>query len=169
MKLASSIAAAMLLITLPASAQSAFVDPLLDRMVGNWVMEGTIDGKATTHDVAVEWVLGHQYARIHEVSREKDAGGQAAYEAIVFLGWDPPSSEYACLWLDNTGGGGLTGQAIGHAKRGGNKMAFLFKIGASLFHTTFICDNDTGTWQWVMDGEEAGKLQPFARLKLRRK
>ena len=105
----------------PASAQpSTWQDPLLDHMTGKWILRGTIDGKQTTHDVVVEWVLGHQYIRLHEVSREKQASGQPAYEAIVFVGWDQPSSQYACLWLDSTGGGGLKGQAIGHAKRRGD-------------------------------------------------
>jgi hypothetical protein len=170
MKVALRIAVAMLLSMFPVSGQSVFNDPLLDRMVGNWILEGTIEGKPTTHEVAVEWVLSHQYLRLHEVSREKDAKGLAAYEAIIFLGWDERSKEYACLWLDNTGGGGLAGQAIGHAKRSGNEMAFLFKGGnGSLFHTTFVYDKGTNTWQWGMDGEEGGKLQPFARLKLGKK
>jgi hypothetical protein len=112
-------------------------------------------------------VLGHQYVRLHEVSREKDAQGQAAYEAIVFIGWDQPSGGYACLWLDSTGGGGLSAQAIGHAKRSGDEIAFLFKSGdGSLFHTTFAYSKGTDTWQWLMDGEEGGKLQPFARVTL---
>ncbi|MDD4857463.1 MAG: hypothetical protein PHD74_05065 [Candidatus Krumholzibacteria bacterium] len=123
----------------------------------------------TTHDIACAWVLGHQYVRFHEVSREKDAAGRAAYEAIVFIGWDQPSGEYACLWLDSTGGGGLSAQAIAHAKRGGNNIAFLFKgQDGSIFHTTFAYSRDTDTWQWLMDGEEGGKLQPFARVRLTR-
>ena len=49
-------------------------------------------------------------------------------------------------------------------------MAFLFKGGdGSLFHTTFRYDQGTGTWQWLMDGEADGKLQPFARVTLKRK
>jgi hypothetical protein len=161
----------ILLASFSASAQQAtFQDSLLDRFVGTWVLQGTIDAKATTHDVVAEWVLGHQYLRFHEVSREKNAQGQAEYEAIVFIGWDQPSSQYACLWLDTTGGGGLTGQAIGHAKRGGDKIAFLFKgADGSLFHTTFAYEKSSDTWQWLMDGEEGGKLQPFARVKLTRK
>ena len=100
--------------------------------------------------------------RLHEVSREKDAKGQAAYEAIVFIGRDQPSSQYACLWLDSTGGGGLTGQAIGHAKRGGDDIAFLFKAGdGSLFHTTFAYSKSTDTWQWLMDGEETANCSPL--------
>ena len=44
-------------------------DPLLERLVGTWVLRGTIAGKDTTHDSVAEWVLGHQYLRIHERSR----------------------------------------------------------------------------------------------------
>ena len=62
------------------------------------------------------------------------------------------------------------GQAIGHAKSGGDEIAFLFKgQDGSLFHTTFAYSRESDTWKWRMDGEEAGKLQPFARVKLTKK
>jgi len=135
-----------------------------------WVLHGTIAGKETTHDVVAEWVLGHQYLQLREVSCERDAKGQPAYEAIVIIGWDQASGQYTCLWLDSTGGGGLTGEAMGHAKRGGDEIAFLFKgRGGSLFHTTFAYSKGTRTWQWLMDDEENGKRQPFARVMLTRK
>ena len=161
----------IILLSCAASAQQfEFQDPLLDRLIGKWVLQGTIDGKETTHDIVAEWVLDHEYVRIHEVSREKDARGQAAYEAIVFIGWDKSSSQYACLWLDSTGGGGLSDPTIGRAKRSDDEIAFLFKTKAgSVFHTTFAYSKGSDTWQWLMDGEEGGKLQPFARVRLTRK
>jgi hypothetical protein len=142
-------------------------DSLLDRMTGVWVLRGEIAGEKTTHDVVCEWVLGHEYVRIREVSREKDAAGQPAYEAIVFVGKDPKADGYACLWLDNTGGGGLAAQAIGHGQRSGDEIEFLF-VGAdgSRFHTTFALGAQDGSWQWLMDGENKGKLEPFARVRL---
>jgi hypothetical protein len=150
--------------------QSKFQDPLLDHLIGKWVLQGTIDGKETTHDIVAEWVLDHEYVRLYEVSREKDARGQAAYEAIVFIGWDESSSQYVCLWLDSTGGGGLSDPTIGRAKRSGDEIAFLFKAkGGSVFHTTFAYSRSSDTWQWLMDGEEGGKLEPFARVRLTRK
>ena len=100
--------------------ESPFTDVLLDRMTGKWVLQGSIAGSETTHDVEVAWVLGHQYVRLAEVSREKNSSGRPAYEAIVFIGWDKPSNTYACLWLDSSGGGGLSAQAIGHAQRRGD-------------------------------------------------
>jgi hypothetical protein len=164
---------AFLTILLSCSAlaqQSTFQDSLLDRMVGDWILSGTIAGQQTTHDVTFEWVLAHQYLQMHEVSREKDSTGQPAYEAIVYFGWDQSTERYACLWLDVTGGGGLNGQTIGHAKRDGDTIPFLFKGGdGSRFHTTFAYDKDSDSWKWLMDGETNGKLQPFARVKLERK
>jgi hypothetical protein len=165
------IFALLILVSFSLSAQqTTFQDPWLDHLIGKWVLQGTIGGQETTHDLVTEWVLGHQYLRLTEVSREKDAQGRALYEAIVFIGWDQPTGGYACLWLDSTGGGGLTGQAIGHAKRGGDETEFLFKGNdGSVFHTTFAYDKSTDTWRWLMDGEEGGKRQPFARVKLTKK
>jgi hypothetical protein len=149
---------------------ATFQDPLLDRMVGTWVLQGTIAGKQTTHDIVCDWVLGHLYLRFDEISREKNAAGRPEYEAIVFIGWDEKTKDYACLWLDNTGGGGLAAQAIGHGRRVGDEIGFLFKdADGSLFHTTFAYDRGADTWQWRMDGEEGGKPQPFARVLLTRK
>ncbi len=171
MKTFIKIVPLLVLFSVPVSAQQpTFQDSLFDRLIGKWVLHGTIAGKVTTHDVVAEWVLGHQYLRIHEVSREKNDHGGAVYEAIVFIGWDQPSGQYACLWLDVTSGGGLSAQSIGHAKRTGDEIPFLFRgSDGSIFHTTFLYARDADTWQWLMDNEEHGKLQPFARLTLTRK
>src|SRR5215472_18152882 len=82
-------------------AQNASMDSptqLLNYLTGRWVMAGTLGGKQTTHDVDAEWVLKREYIRFHEVSREKDASGGPAYEAIVFLSWEANKGEYSCLW-----------------------------------------------------------------------
>ena len=151
------------------SQQTTFQDTLLEKMIGEWTLKGTIANKETVHDISVSWILDHQYLQLKEVSQEKNADGKPAYEALVFIGWDATLNQYSCLWLDVTGGGGLNPQAIAHAKRNGDEIAFLFKIGSESFHTTFVYDRGTDSWQWIMDGEENGKLQPFARVKLARK
>ncbi len=149
---------------------SGLQDPLLDRLTGHWVLHGTLAGKETTHDVAADWVLGHEYVRLHEVSREKNRDGQPAYEAIVFVGWDASSSQYACLWLDSTGGGGLSSQAIAHAKRSSDEIPFVFKEsdGSISFTNTFVHHKESDSWAWIMDNVEKGKSTPFARLTLER-
>ncbi len=149
--------------------QTTFQNSLLDRMAGKWILQGTIAGQETTHDITAAWVLGHQYLQIHEISREKNPNSEAMYEAIVYIGWDKSSSQYDCLWLDVTGSWGLSAQAIAHAKKESDKIAFLFKgSDNSNFFTTFVYDRGADAWQWFMDGEENGKLQSFARVKLTR-
>ncbi len=159
-----------LLLSLPAVAEGqGFQDALLDQLAGNWVLTGTIAGAETTHDIAAEWVLGHQYLRFHEVAREKDSEGAPAYEAIVFIGWDQPANRYACLWLDVTGGGGLSAEAIGHAEPGGDELAFVFDTGDnSVIHTTFAYNRETDTWQWLIDIDKGGERSTFARVTLTR-
>jgi hypothetical protein len=171
MKTNLAILALLFMTSFSASAQEpARKEPLLDRLAGNWILQGTIAGHETTHDIESEWVLNHEYLRIHEASREKNAQGQPAYEAIVFIELNESSNEYRCLWLDSTGGGGLAVPAA-PGKRGNDEIAFLFKDKDkdSGVHTTFAYSRGADTWSWLIDNENGGKLTSFARVKLTRK
>ncbi len=145
-------------------------DPLLDRFVGRWVLEGSISGRPTTHDVNVDWVLAHQYLRIHEVSRERNDKGDPRYEAIVFVAVDRSSGEYTCLWLDTTNGAGLAIEALGRAKGQGDSIPFVFKdkAGSVSFTNTFTFDRSADSWAWTMDNVTKDVPTPFARLKLKK-
>lgn len=118
--------------------QPTFTDLLLDRFAGTWVLRGTIGGDATTHDVTAEWVLQHQYLRVHEVARERDAQGRPAYEADVYIGWDPQTNQYVCVWLDVFGG--ISTQSLGRATRQGDVIPFVFtnRDGRGGFHTNLL-------------------------------
>lgn len=158
------------LTAVPAMAQEAgFQDELLAHLAGTWVLEGAIAGGPSTHDIAAEWVLGHYYLRLHEVSRETEASGAPEYEAIVFIGWDEPTDSYACLWLDSTGGGGLVGQSIGHAKRSGDSIPFVFDaLDGSMIHNTFAYHRDTDSWTWTIDVVRGAERSSFAQVTLTR-
>ena len=154
----------MMVSSLAWGQQPTFHDQLLDHFAGTWVLRGTIAGKETTHDVSADWVLGHQYMRIHEVSREKDSHGQPAYDAMVFVGWDQSAAEYVCIWLDTYGG--MNATSMGRAKRAENLIHFTFQDKNSVFHTQFIYHPDARNWEWRLDSEEKGGTKPFARVKL---
>ncbi len=145
-------------------------DVLLQRLAGAWILRGDIAGRATTHDVTAEWILDRLYLQLHEVSREKAANGKPAYEAVVLLGRDAASVEYPCLWLDSTGGGGLTPASMGRGKRTGETIPFLFREadGAVSFNNTFSYDRATDSWTWRMDNVQNGKAIPFGRVRLTR-
>ena len=142
---------------------------LLDHLAGHWVLQGTIAGKQTTHDVQAEWVLKREYLRLHEVSREKDAKGDPAYEAIVFINWDAKTEEYKCLWLDSTSGEGLTAQGIAHGKKLGDSIPFLFTLSPSnAIRNTFVYDRSADSWKWLIENVSNGKTELFADVKLLR-
>ncbi len=139
--------------------------PLLEHMVGRWIMRGTIARRNIVHDVEADWVLSHHYIRIHEISREKTAEGKPEYEAMVFIGWNNPG-HYSCVWLDITGG--LSILSIGTAVPGENELPFVFrneKGGVDLTNT-FTYDPKDNTWEWKIDNVENGQPKPFARLRL---
>jgi hypothetical protein len=153
---------AALCLTPRASAQQPTLqDPLLDKMTGCWVLSGSIMGKQTTHDVDAAWVANHQFVRMHEISREKTATGLPAYEAYAFLGWDTQRDEYVVHWMDIFGGGF---SSVGYGKKTAATIPLVFKSPNGDFHTTFALDSGTNKWNWAMDSDLAGKLQPFARL-----
>jgi len=162
----TGVMACLLMTAVPASAQqSTFRDDLLDRLAGRWTLSGTIAGRETTHDVDAEWTMNHQFMRVHEVSRERGADGRPQYEATAFIGWHEVRKQYVCYWMD-VFGGGFAG--AGFAERQSNQLAFVFAADNGAFHNTFLFDAAADTWQWQMDNEQAGKRQPFARLRLTR-
>ena len=153
----------------PLTAQALPPDSLFDRLIGRWVLTGTIRHQQTTHDVTFTWVLGREYVQMHEVSRER-AGNHPAYEAVVMFGRDSASGEYACLWLDNTGANAFDPAGIGHGSVAGDSVPFFFRYTATTsFHNTFVYDPATDAWQWHMDNDSAGVRRPFARLTLTRR
>jgi hypothetical protein len=46
-------------------------DPLVDQMVGTWCVEGQVMGRPAHHDMQADWVLHHQFLRIHEKTSAK--------------------------------------------------------------------------------------------------
>jgi hypothetical protein len=153
---------------LPAPAQQpTFQDPLLDHFVGHWKLEGTLAGQKAVHDVDAEWVLAHQYLRLHEVARDHNAKGEPSYEAMVFIAWDQKKSEYVIAWLDDYGDISPIA-SIAYSRKKGDQLAFVFDDPDGAFHTTFAYDAKSDTWQMNMDATEKGQLKPFARTTLTR-
>lgn len=146
-------------------------ESLMDRMIGVWVMQGTIDNEKVTHDVYVDRILNRQYVRIHEVAREKDAAGEPAYEAWIHIAWDKANEEYVVMWLDNTGITNFSSDGVGHGKPDGDRIPFIWHLAdGSGIHNTFAYDRASDTWSWKIDNlDKSGKSSPFGRVTLKRK
>jgi hypothetical protein len=172
MKMRKALLAAVAVACAPAllPGQGLHPDSLFPRLVGRWVLRGTIARQHTVHDVSFDWLLGREYVQMHEVSRERAQDGTPAYEAVVLFGRDPKTGAYACTWMDNTAAAAFPQEGVGRGSVAGDSIAFLFRYSPTTsFHTTFIYDRATDSWQWHMDNDSAGVRLPFARVTLTRR
>ena len=68
------------------------------------------------------------------------------------------------------GAGAFEPQGIGRGSVAGDSVPFLFHYTATdSFHTTFVYDRATDSWQWHMDNDSSGVRRPFARVTLTRR
>ncbi len=143
-----------------------FHDELLDNMAGKWKLMGTLVGQTADQTVEAEWVLNHQFLRIHE----KDSAPQKnapAYEAMVFVGYDNASERYVTHWLDNFGG--RFSETLGYGHRNSDAIELIFEYPDGPFRTTFQWNTQAKTWRWLMKTKDKrGNWADFANLTLTR-
>jgi hypothetical protein len=142
-------------------------DDLVDRMVGTWKLQGPVMGREAHHTVEAEWVLNHQFLRIHEKTEAGAPASEQQYEAIWFLGYDPISERYVLHLLDVFGG--RFSETLGYGVRDGNAIRFVFEYPDGPFHTVVRWSPEKDTWQWLMTQKDKdGKWATFGDLKLTR-
>ncbi|HEV2835962.1 MAG TPA: DUF1579 family protein [Pyrinomonadaceae bacterium] len=140
-----------------------FKDELLDNLVGEWKLSRKIRGRLVENTVTVDWVLNHQFLRIHM----KDVATPANYEAIVFVGYDNTSERYVAHWIDVFGG--RFSETLGYGKREGNAIKFVFEYPDGPFHNTFTWNPSEKTWRFLGEQKnKEGKWTTFAEDTLRR-
>ena len=163
---------AAMLIALPSARSAAqtpaeWHDDLVDRMVGNWKLEGPVMGRTGHHDVQAEWVLNHQFLRIHEKTGAGAPADEHRYEATWFLGYDAISERYVLHLLDIFGA--RFSETLGYGTRDGNAIHFVFEYPDGPFHTTFRWSAEKDSWEWLMEQKNKdGKWTNFADLTLTR-
>lgn len=149
--------------------EPGFADPLLDNLVGNWSLTGKIGARDAAHDVTVEWVLHHQFLRIHECDPKQPhaLSGPLPYEAMVFVGYDHQEKKYVAHWLDIFGG--RFSETLGYGTRVGDSIKFTFDYPDGPFHTNFTWQPAARTWQWHMEQQKAGTWKTFGDMTLTKK
>jgi hypothetical protein len=164
-----SIALLLAIAPVGAHAQTSapWPDDLVDHMTGAWKLQGKVMGRDAHHEVRAEWVLNHQFLRIHEKTEADAPNSEHRYEASWFLGYDPVSERYVLHLLDVFGG--RFSEALGYGTRDGNSIRFVFEYPDGPFHTTYRWSAQDHSWEWVMEQKDkAGKWTTFADLKLTR-
>jgi hypothetical protein len=137
---------------------------LLDQLVGVWAITGTIRGAPVREGADAEWVLGHQFLRIHR----KQIDGPA--ESVVHVGFDTVLQRFVAFRVDTNGARGAETPGYGVPK--GDKLEFNFDYPTSQFRETWSWDSKEKTWQFLV---EIGGKDPkgaswvtFSTLNLRR-
>jgi hypothetical protein len=166
-------ALALWIVLIPASAISqdldgpkhVFRDPLLDNLAGTWNLKGKILGHDADHIVEAEWVLNHQFLRIHEKDQNSAANVAVPYEAMIMIGYDNASDRYVVHWNDVYGG--RFSETLGYGTQTGNEIRLIFEYPDGPFHTTFRWFPDSRHWTWHMQTrDKTGKWVDFAELTL---
>ena len=141
----------------PDGRHRTFDDALLDSLVGHWNVSREIRGRQERNTLDVEWVLLHQFLQLHM----KDVSAPPQYEAIVLIGYDNAGQRYVIHWCDNFGG---KFSAIGHGKRSGDSIAFVFENPDGPFYNTFSRDPTRVAWTFLMESQgKDGRRAFFAR------
>jgi hypothetical protein len=140
-----------------------FRDELLENLTGKWALTRKIRGKEVQNTVEADWVLNHQFLRIHMI----DVAAPPQYEALVFLGFDHASERYVAHWLDLLGG--RSSETLGYGKRDGKSIRFVFEYPDGPFHNTFTWDPESKTWACLLENKnDSGQWVQFAQDSLRR-
>ena len=152
----------------PLAAQTPeWHDGLVDHMTGVWKLQGPVMGHLGHHDVEADWVLNHQFLRIHEKTSASAPSDEHSYEATWFLGYDRVSERYVLHLFDIFGA--RFSETLGYGTRDGDAIRFVFEYPDGPFHTMFRWSPETGGWQWLMEQKnKEGKWTQFADLKLTR-
>lgn len=168
--LRTCLAVLAIVATVPAQAQVApFRDPLVDKLVGRWVLQGTIAGRGEiVHDVIGQWVLGHQYLLLRETSRQLRPGTTSpVHEAHFYIGWDQPRGRYGAIRLDVSGDSSPA--VLGSAQPMINALPFVFTDDdGTVTRTTLTYERATRRWRWLTIREKDGQSTTDADLEMTR-
>jgi hypothetical protein len=147
----------------PDGTDGRFHDDLLDHFVGKWDVSATVHGEKFTLDREAEWVMGHQYLRIHEKSREDIPWLKVPFERTLFIGYNHRYKRYVVYELSVHGS---DSEGFSYAVRSGNELKFEYKIDADVIANVFTWEPASGSWNFQVRPVIAGKEQkPFTDQK----
>jgi Protein of unknown function (DUF1579) len=148
-----------------AQMPSEWHDDVVERMAGEWKVEGQVMGRDAHHLVEAEWVLNHQFLRLHERTATDAPAAERRYEAVWFLGYDPVSERYVLHLMDVFGA--RFSETLGYGTREGNHILFTFEYPDGSFHTNFVWHPEKNAWEWMMEQKgKDGRWSQFADLNL---
>jgi uncharacterized protein DUF1579 len=146
------------------TSPTAGMEALLERLVGQWHMTGSVRGRPVTYTLQATRVLQGRFVELHM----EDVNRPPAYEARVFIGVDSAGGRYIVHWLDRFGAAFSIPHATGEARR--DTLMFTFPYPAGAFRDTFVYRPSTDTWHFRLEAADStGGWRPFAEYDVRRR
>jgi hypothetical protein len=140
------------------------MDVLLDRLLGQWHMTGSVRGEPARYALEATRVLQRCFVELHM----EDVNRPPAYEARVFIGVDSAAGQYIVHWLDRFGAAFSIPHGTGEAR--GDTIQFTVPYATGAFRDTFVYDRRTDAWDFRLEAaDSAGGWRLFARYDVRRR
>jgi hypothetical protein len=136
--------------------QQMLKDDLLDELVGEWSMQGTLLGKPVGYTLKATWVLGHQFLLLEMM----DVGTPPEYEAAVYIGYDTTNKQYVVHWLDRFGG--KASRTLGFGRRDKDTIQLVFDYPSGPLRDTFTFAKDSGSWHLYFEAQTQDGWSEFA-------
>ena len=159
------LGALSLVLAVPLSAQTtrtASMEALLEHLVGQWRMTGSVRGRPATYTLDATRVLQNRFVELHMV----DVNQPPAYEARVFIGVDSINGQYIAHWLDRFGAAYSIPHATGTAR--GDTLVLTFPYPSGTFRDTFVYDARADSWYFRLEAaDSAADWRLFAEYRVR--
>lgn len=127
--------------------EKIFRDEFLDKLIGQWDLNGTIGTRKVANHFSAAWVLNHQFIELSFI----DLAKPQTYFAKVLIGFDCKRSLYIAHWMDSFGA--ASSETLGYGKKTGDKIVLEFNYPDGLMQNTFSYDSKNNSWQFHMMGK----------------
>jgi hypothetical protein len=148
--------------TAAAQAPRTDDDAFLDGLVGEWTLDGQVQGEPARSLGHGARVLGGAWVEFHMV----DAAAPPDYEARIFIAVDRNRGDYIAHWLDTFGAPGA--RVVGAGHREGDALTIIYPYEGGVFRNIWTRQPDGG-WTLSIDAQQTdGAWSNFASYTIRR-
>jgi hypothetical protein len=138
-------------------------DAFLAQLAGRWELAGSVRGKPAHYRAEGRWELQHGWLRLAMI----DTARPPAYQADLYLGFDPQAGDYIAHWLDQFGAAGARVVATG--QRDGQTLVLLFPYPEGAFRDTLSLAPGGGRGTLLLESQQKdGSWSTFASYTLTR-
>jgi Protein of unknown function (DUF1579) len=143
------------------AAPVAAHDPFLAQLAGDWQLTGTVRGKAVRYRGTGAWLLEGGWLCLALT----DQAQPPAYQARVYLGFDPKADDYIAHWLDQFGAAGA--RIVGSGRRHGQTLVLGFPYADGAFRDTLTLAADGNSGSLLIESAARdGHWSTFASYQL---